>query len=164
MGAKMADANTPETDFKLFLLAAVGLESGLMDGLTLERIAGLFPAWRVKTFNDEEIHCECPDASHEAFVLLSGRVATTFRSGAVDHVIELGAGGDVFNAGGLVDHVDCCTGARALGAVEIIAIDTQLLNSLFASDPETGYRVVKNLAKLVMQQSERRISEHLELH
>ena len=82
MGAQTAEANTPKSDFKRYLLAAAGLESGLMNGLTLQQIANLFPAWRVKKFIDEEIRCECPDTSHEAFVLLSGRVATTFRSGA----------------------------------------------------------------------------------
>jgi len=135
-----------------------------MDGLTSKQITSLFPAWRVKSFNDEEIRCECPDVPHEAFVLSCGRAATTFRSGSVEHVIELGDVGDVYNVGGLVDYEDCCVGARALGSVQIIAIDTRLLDILFASDTETGYRVLKNVANLVMQQLERRLVQHFESH
>jgi CRP-like cAMP-binding protein len=67
----------------------------------------------------------------------------------------------VFNLGPLVDLPADPAGIRALGPVEILAIDNALLRRALERDPKLGYRFLHNLCRLSMEQYERQITRLL---
>lgn len=151
------DARTSED---VVQLAEAIARYDLFAGLDEEKIPDLVPALSVKTFQDEEIECRCPTASHDAFLVLDGKVAITQAIGDVQHVLELAGFGVVFNAGGLVGLDSIGKGALALGKVKLIAIDTRKLGELADRDCEVGYTVVRNLTRLLVAQWDRQL-DHL---
>lgn len=142
-------------------LAEVIARYDLFSGLSQEKIPLLATALSVKTYQDEEVECRCPTASHDAFLVLEGKVAVTQAFGAVQHVLELAGFGVVFNAGGLVGLDSIGRGARALGKVKLIAIDTRKLGELANRDCEVGYTVLRNLTRLLVAQWDRQLAHLL---
>jgi CRP-like cAMP-binding protein len=114
---------------------------------------------RIKEFQDEEISCHCPDALHDGFLVLEGRVAITHQLRGLEHVLELGGFGTVFNLEGLVGIEKSHGAARALGRVRLLVMDTTLLMREFDSHPEVGYPLIKNFAKLLIVQHDK-VFEH----
>ncbi|MBI4336216.1 MAG: Crp/Fnr family transcriptional regulator [Chloroflexi bacterium] len=119
------------------------------------QLAGLVPAFRVKGFQDEEIVCHCPDATHDAFVLLKGVVAVTRKKDDAVHVLQLERSGAVFNIGPLVGRDREEAGVRALGNVEVLAIDNALLLRKLERDTRLGYGITRSLCRLALEQCER---------
>lgn len=140
-------------------LACAITEHRLFAGLPWENIPELVPALRTKEFQDEEISCHCPDALHDGFLVLEGRVAITHRLRGLEHVLELAGFGTVFNLEGLLGIEESHRAARALGKIRLLVMDTELLKRQFGSHPEIGYPIIKNFAKLMVVQHDK-VFEH----
>ena len=136
-------------------------DHGLFEGLESDQIVRLVPTCRVKTFNDEEIGCHCHDVHHDAFVVAEGTVAISYTVGGLEHTVELAGFGAVFNVGGMFGFVERHKGARALGTVKLMAIDTEILRRMLDDDTRLGYPVLKNLARLLMAQFDRELEHQL---
>lgn len=138
-------------------LAQAVLGSGLFTGLPGRAIHLLTPALRVKKFADEEIVCHCPDAAHDAFVVLSGTVAVTRLIDDLDYVVDLSGRGAVFNVAQLLDVDMRHAGARAAGAVSLIAVDSAALRRLIDENREIGLALIRNLGRLLAAQMDRQL-------
>ncbi|MBI4298940.1 MAG: cyclic nucleotide-binding domain-containing protein [Chloroflexi bacterium] len=134
----------------------------LFEHLEPGQLAKLIPAVRFKGFKDEEIVCHCPDAFHDAFVLFNGVVAVSRKKGEILHVLHLEKPGAVFNIGPLVGLGQEEAGVRALGNVEIVALDTQMLKPMLERDPKLGFALACNLSRLALNQLQRQIERYLE--
>lgn len=142
-------------------LASTVAEHDLFAGLPWESIDKLVPAIRVEEFQVGEIDCHCPDALHDGFLVLEGRVALTHRVGGLEHVLELGGFGTVFNLDGLLGLNESHRAARALGRVKLLVIDTRLLDREFDRDPGTGYKIIRYFAKLLVVQHDKELEHWL---
>jgi signal-transduction protein with cAMP-binding, CBS, and nucleotidyltransferase domain len=127
-----------------------------------EALGNLSNACHVKTFRDEEIVCRCPDAHHDAFVVVSGVVGLTRRGESLEHVLDLAGPGTVFNIEGLVGMEPDRRAARAAGEVKLVALDAQRLSETFQHEPSVGYPVLRNLARLTVTQLYRQIDRLVE--
>lgn len=129
----------------------------IFSGLSPETLTRLVPMFRVKEFSDEEIVCHCPDAKHDAFTVLDGKVALTYARGDDLHVVDLEGTGGVFNTAPLFDAPSNHLGARALNRVQVLAIDTEALKPALMKDAQSGYTIARNLGRLTLLQSDRLI-------
>ena len=134
----------------------------IFDGLAPGWVGKLVPAFQIKEFRDEEIVCHCPDASHDAFVLLKGTVAVTRKKGEAIHVLQLEGLGPVFNIGPLIGLEKDPAGVRALGSVELLGIDSIMLNRVMHLEWEIGFKLLRNLCRLVMIQNGRILDRYIE--
>ena len=153
------DASTRDQDLAALADAIDG--QGLFRDVPASKLKKLVPLMRVKSFEDEEIVCNCEDADHDAFVLLSGGAAVTKNLQERQYVLQLKSKGALFNAGPLVGAEAAHRGARALGKVSLVAMDNDALRKLSAEDPELGYPIGWNLCRLSIDQHERQIEHHL---
>ena len=147
----LSGRKAPQTD-ELRLLQEVLRGSALFEGLTDDMIAELVPACRVKAFSQEDISCHCPDASHDAFILTEGVVAVTRKHPDDEHVLDLATQGAVFNVGALMGAAHDYAHSRALGQVQVVALDGVMLQALFHRDPYMGYVVTRTLGQLLSNQ------------
>lgn len=122
----------------------------------------LIPACRFKELQDEEVVCHCPDASHDAFVLLKGSVSITRRRGEAIHNVLLQRPGAAFNLGPLLGLSPNGAGARALGKVELLALDSVMVTEMLQRNPHLGYRLIRNLGRLALDQCERQLERYLD--
>ena len=134
----------------------------LFEGVKYEELGSLVPALRVKNFENEDIVCHCPDATHDALILLSGVVAMTKKMGAALHVIRLERTGSVFNIGPLVGLMPEPTGAKALEGVVIIAIDTKMVRQMLDMQPTMGYVLARNMCRLSLLQADQMLEHFLD--
>lgn len=137
---------------------------GLCEGVPKDKLEKLFPACNIEEITDDEIVCHCAAelAHHDAFLVLDGKVAIKYRQGVLEHVLELAGYGALFNISNLVGWQGDDVGARALGRAEILAIDTEKLLKLFEDDPSIGYRMTRNLARLLMEQHKKHLAHYLQ--
>ncbi|MBI2867727.1 MAG: Crp/Fnr family transcriptional regulator [Chloroflexi bacterium] len=142
------------------VVVALG-EYPVFTGLPEDRIPTLAATMAVKTFKEEEIVCHCPDATHDAFVVLKGVVALSRHRGDEEHVLDLSDLGAVFNVAALVGDEKEAGTARALGAVELLHIDSHKLHDLMERDPALGYPLVRNLCRLLLAQFNRQLERLL---
>lgn len=133
----------------------------LFGDLSENKIKKLVPAFRVKEFNGEQITCHCPDASHDSFVVVQGRVAVTRRKGEFEHTLELEDKGGIINVGLMTEGMSPYTGARALGQTTVLAIDTKKVASLAQEDPELGSILFKNVCSILSGQFEKQLDRLL---
>ena len=133
---------------------------GLFAGVPANKLGRLVPACRVKRYAGVPIKCACPDALHDAYIGLEGTTAITYELAGLEHVVELAGFGVVYNVGGLAGTEQSHRSARALGEVEVLAIDCELLHEVLDSDPSLSAPIFKNLSKLVIKQSDRHL-EHV---
>lgn len=139
------------------VLAKVLRHHALFEDMDSTNLVALRPALRVKEFQDEEIVCHCPDATHDAFVLLEGVASVTRRQGDDVHVVDLSREGSVHNVGPLLGMEKEPGDVRALGKVRILAMDHQMLTEAFEREPQLGYQCVRLIARLVLEQVEREL-------
>lgn len=139
-------------------IASAMEQHDLFSGLPEKKLPSLIPACRIKEFQDEEIVCHCPDASHDAFLVLDGKAAIILSRNGLTYILELAGFGGVFNVEKLVDAANDDQGGRALGRVKLLAMDAAMLKKLFKVDPTVGYPFIRNLANLLMAQYQREIS------
>lgn len=158
-GAVLGGPGNFERDADVGHLVAAIAAHQLFAGLPWASIPGLVPAFRVEEFQDEEISCHCPDALHDGFLVLEGRVAITHRLRGLEHVLELAGFGTVFNLDAMLGLEESHRAARALGRVKLLVMDTQLLEREFDGHPEIGYRIIKSFAKLMVVQHDK-VLEH----
>jgi CRP-like cAMP-binding protein len=123
------------------MLAAIA-EHGLFSGVSTQNILHLFPACLPEQYRNEEIVCRCPPevAHHDAFLVLKGNVAFTFRKGPEQQVLEFSGLGTVFNFEGLLGSLSQDIGARALGDVEVMMMDVGKLLDIFRAIPRWAMR------------------------
>lgn len=133
----------------------------LFQGVDAAQLARLTPIIMLKQFRDEEIVCHCPDVFHDAFVLVKGTVGVTREKEGFRHTVQLEKTGAVFNVGPLVGRDPEQAGVRALGVVEILAMDNRMLRQLIESDEKLGFRFIRSICRLVMDQYERQIERLL---
>lgn len=136
----------------------------LFEGLSSESIDKLFGALMVEDFEEQEIVCKCPPqiAHHDAFLVLNGTVAIKFRTATMEHVLELAGFGTIFNIEGMLGLTRQDIGVRALGHVEVMMMDVQKLQNIFSEDTAVGYLVMKNLAKLSVEQHRRYLDRYVQ--
>ena len=142
-------------------LASTIAEHDLFAGLPWESIDKLVPAFRIQEFQVGEIDCLCPDALHDAFLVLEGRIALTHRVGGLEHVLALAGFGTVFNLDGLLGLEESHRAARALGRVKLLVIDTKLLARAFDRDPGAGCKIIRYFAKLLVVQHDKELEHWL---
>lgn len=133
----------------------------IFNGLDKTQLQNMVPALRHKKFQDEEIVCHCPDAWHDAFLLLKGTVAVTHRHGDFLFVVHMGKTGDIFNIGPLVGLKGESPGVKALGTVEILAIDNTKLQKKLGAEPKLGYWFILNICRLAINQYEQQIEHYI---
>jgi hypothetical protein len=150
-----------DPDSEVGRVASTIAEHDLFAGLPWESIDNLVPAFRVEEFQHGEIDCHCPDALHDAFLVLEGQIALTDRVGGLEHVLELGGFGTVFNLDGLLGLKESHRTARALGRVKLVVMDTKLLDREFDRDPGTGYKIIRYFAKLLVVQHDKELEHWL---
>lgn len=121
----------------------------------------LVPSIRLKDFVDEEIVCHCPDANHNAFLLLEGIAAATKKRGDVIHIVQLQGKGTMFNEGPLAGLEHDLTGARALGRAKVLALDAGMLLRLFHDEPALGYPFALDLCRMSMEQADQQLKHYL---
>lgn len=132
----------------------------ILENLSQEQIRGLIPAFRFKVTRNEDVACHCPDATHDAFILLKGTVAVTRDHQEDRHVVDLATPGDVFNVGVLMGAKYDYVASRALAEVEVMALDTKMLVNIAKVDPQIGYKVLRSFGRLMSEQMARQL-EHL---
>lgn len=139
-------------------------EHHLFAGLKPDQVGKLFGSLMVEDFKDEEIVCRCPAqiAHHDAFLVLSGKVAIKLRTGSVEHVLDLAGFGTIFNIEGLLELTRQDIGARALGAVELMMIDVEKLLKYFSQESEAGYLIMRNLARLSVEQHRKYLERYVQ--
>lgn len=135
-------------------------ENRLFSELSEDQIKKLVPAFRVKQFKDEDIICHCPDATHDAFILLDGKVAVKLMLGDLQYVIELQGAGAVFNAPGLLHVHSPYSIATALGTAVLIALDSDQIHTIISKDAQIGSAIFKTASRLIVEQYEKQL-EHL---
>lgn len=133
----------------------------LFEGLSPALLTKLSPVLQVKDFKDQEIVCHCPNAFHDAFLLLSGVVAVTRKIGDFLHTVQLEKTGAVFNVGPLVGSEKEQAGARALGSVQILAMDSSRLSQLLPGEAELGYKFIRNICRLALDQHQRQMERYI---
>ncbi len=151
----------PDSAQDVEALRQVLKSSQLFGSLEQEDMDSCVPYARVKTFEDEEITCECPDANHDAFVVINGAVALTFTIGSLTQTVNMIGLGTVFNTQHLLGLAQRYYGGRAVGRVVVIALDTAKLVALFESHTRLGYPVIKTLAALQLSQRDRELENFL---
>ena len=140
------------------LLLKIVRETGLLRELSGQQVRSLAPACRFKTFNTGEIACHCPDANHDAFILVRGLVAVTRKHKEDEHVIELAMKGAVVNACILMGSEFCYVGARAVGEAQVVSMDSRMLLEIFDKDPQLGYLFMRSVGHLMSEQT----AQHLD--
>lgn len=131
-------------------------------GLSPVELSRLIPAIRFKRFQDEEIVCRCPDASHDAFVLLKGVVALTRRKGDGVYVMQMEKSGAVFNIEALMGLSPEGAGVRALSGVEVLALDSAMVELMLEERPQLGYTFTRTLCRLALKQCHAQLDRYLE--
>lgn len=146
------------TEAERDLLLNIVRESGLLRELSGQQIRNLAPACRFETFNTGEITCHCPDASHDAFILVKGMVAVTRKHKEDEHVVELAMKGAVVNVCILMGSEFCYIGARAVGEAQVVALDSRMLLGIFDKDPRLGYLFMRSVGHMMSEQT----AQHLD--
>ena len=150
------DDQSPEDNYQLTHELVKG--HNLFAELTEEEIERVMPALRLKKFHNREITCHCPDAHHDAFLVVEGTVALSLSTDdGLQHVLELAGFGTMFNVGGLLGFVEPHKSARALGTVRLLALDTEMLGHVLEDDKHIGYSVLKTLMGLHVAQCDRQL-------
>lgn len=134
----------------------------LAEGLSPKELGSLTPSVRFKAFQDEEIVCNCPDANHDAFVLLRGVVAITRKKDQLLYTVEMERPGAAFNLHPLLGLTPDRAGAKALGSVELLAFDSAILSKILENQPRLGYKLIRNVGRLALDQCERQMDKRLE--
>ena len=63
--------------------------------------------------------------------------------------------------GGLVGHEEDNSGARALSALKVVAIDSEQVNRVFGKDSKLGCMFMRNQSKLLMMNGECQMERYL---
>lgn len=143
-------------------LAKALKQRGLFEGLSDGQLQRLVPILRIKEFQDEEIVCHCPDATHDAFLLLEGRVSLSRKRGDALYPLEIEEPGALVNEARLVGLADNYFGARALGRATLLTIDSRDFQARVREDPGAGVILLRNLYRLSLLQREGMIDHLLE--
>jgi CRP-like cAMP-binding protein len=133
----------------------------LLSGIPRGVARRLIPWLRIKEFDDEAIECHCPDATHDAFLMLEGRAAVTFKVGDDEHVLEVQGEGGLFNIGALVGVEQRHLGARALGKARVLAVDCTRLRVLMADDPHLTGPMLMHIVKYLVRPTEDQMAQAL---
>lgn len=136
------------TDYRPHL-KNVSLFNGLEDR-DLERVVRICHSRSCK--EDEIIFVEHTEGS-ELFIILEGEVSITLELASEEDAMPLVTlrRGDVFGELSVVDESPRSATARCLADCEFLVIDKVDLDHLMDSDHELGYRIMRNMVRLVSQ-------------
>ena len=87
--------------------------------------------------------------------MTEGAVAVAYLEGGLEHAVALAGFSTVLGLAGLLAFAQPHVSARALGTAELLAIDTAMLNRIMERNTDTGFPVLRNLAKLLVSQMDR---------
>jgi CRP-like cAMP-binding protein len=126
--------------------------SGVFQGLSEEELARIEALCEKRDFAEGTLIVEEDGRADQIFVILTGRVDIEIRSpegGKRAQKIATLRAGELFGEVSLVDGFLRSANARAADPCAVISIDDAKLRALMEAQPSLGYKVMKNLARVL---------------
>ena len=76
-------------------------------------------------------------------------------------MLELAGFGTVFNVDDILELERQDIGARALGPAQLLMMDAEMLQEIFAQNPSIGFTVIRNLARLSVAQHRQYLERYI---
>ncbi len=129
------------------ILAAVSIFTGL-DQDEINRLSGICSERR---YQEAEIIFIEHTEGNELFIILEGEVSISLELASEEDAMPLVTlrAGDVFGELAVVDESPRSATARALTDCRMLVIGKEPLDALMESDHDLGFKVMRNLARLV---------------
>jgi CRP-like cAMP-binding protein len=126
--------------------------SGVFQGLDDKDLAKIEALCEKKEFPDAALILQEDQKGGQVFILLSGRVNIEVRSPfdqKASQPIATLRSGELFGEVSLVDGFLRSANARAAEKCEVLSMDDGKLRALMDGDPALGYKVMKNLSRIL---------------
>jgi len=126
--------------------------SGVFQGLDDSDLSKIEPLCAEKTFEEGALILEEDGRGGQVFVLVSGRVDIEVRAPfdqQKSQKIATLRSGELFGEVSLVDGFLRSANARAAERCSLLSIDDQKLRALMDADHKVGYKVMKNVSRIL---------------
>jgi CRP-like cAMP-binding protein len=129
----------------------------IFEGLATDEINNILSMGQEVEYEDEVIIFEDSSLPSDFFILLEGRVSVEIdvshggKNGRKRVQLAILRNGDVFGEIGLLEGKRRLASVKAIAKVLVLKIKGDKLTEYFAENTNTGYRLMRNLARILSQ-------------
>jgi CRP/FNR family transcriptional regulator, cyclic AMP receptor protein len=123
----------------------------IFNGLSHFDVGKLVTAMYCRAYEADEIVCSEQELGKALFIIMSGEVAITRKSGLLkeEKIISRLKSGEFFGEMALLEEKPRSATAKALTSCQIYIIYKSNFDSMIAKDPKIGFVVIKNISVIL---------------